>query len=779
MGQVLKPVSKISGLYGQPGEEKVSQFLAENLPDDYVILNSPRLYYHGATFDIDHIVIGPNGVFVIETKNMQGSVSGGMMGNWLQERKRTGKNRKIKIGNPATQVHQYGKVVKSFLGSRVAYETGEKSSIRIYPIVVFVNDDINLTDMDYTNPGMIGRVRVLKLSELTEYVTTREAGPYFQEETARFAEIVVPAGQRDQTEYFSLDMLKQYTEGASDRYAIFEELGRGSSGIVYRGFDYKLDEEVAIKKLPPQNQKAPNAVNRFYREAQITSGLRHENIVGVFDYYEDSGDHYIVMELVEGQTLADYVQNRQVPIDEALRIIRDICKALEYAHKQQVIHCDLKPSNILISGEGAVKVSDFGIAKIAHSGEISLEGIEAGTPISMSPEQVSGGTVTDKSDVFSAGVLLYYLTTGSYPFDGDHVGEIVKKITHIDPVPPHRLNSAISPDVESVILKTLEKNAEDRFENISAMLMAVDELLRHGRLAVPIGQKRWQRFIPRAIRPLIKSEQKLFTLITVASLLVFVGLLGFQAYRDSRELSKEAILTKQYGFTNENLTMLLENPMLYKGLPVNLVGRIDKIVKVDQNNTQFSLIVNSGNSQETSSVLVNYAKPQYDLRLSSYIKVTGSVQNTAETAGNRQTPVVVADKVEPIADPWSSLDPAQYSIYPNKFANQNNNVIHLEKVEFAEEETRLFITIRNEGTAKDVLVLANPIGKQGSSEFKELAGSYRTAIPPSVELQPKQEARVVVFLEPMNRKKNSASFILGSSNDILTGQKPYVFDLKW
>lgn len=779
MGQVLKEVSKISGLYGQPGEEKVSRFLAENLPDEYLILNSPRLYYHGATFDIDHIVLGPNGVFVIETKNMQGSVYGGIMGNWVQERKRTGKNRRIKIGNPATQVHQYGKVVKSYLGSRVAYETGEKTSIRIYPVVVFVNDDIDLSGMDFSKPGMIGRVRVLTLSELSQYVTTREGGTYSSEEVAQFSEILVPADQRDQTEYFSIDMLKQFSESKSDRYAIFEELGRGNSGIVYRGFDYKLDVEVAIKKLPAQKQVSPNTVNRFYREAQLASTLRHENIVGVFDYYEDAGDHYIVMELVEGQTLAEYVKDCRLPVNESLRIVRDVCRALKYAHGNNIIHCDLKPSNILVSGEGTVKATDFGIAKMANSAENSLDGTGAGTPISMSPEQVTGGIVTDKADIFSVGVLLYYLTTGQYPFDGEHLDEIIRKITKIDPVPPRQLNRDISPDLETVILKALEKNPDDRFASISGLLEAVEDLLLKGSLSVPIGQKRWLRFVPKVIRPFFRSERQLFTLITVSSLIVFLGILGFQAYRDSRELSKEAIQTKQYGFTNENLRMLFENPKLYIGLPANIVGRVDKIIKSDQKGTQLSLVVNSNNSQETRSIVVRYKNPDGDIEFSSYVKVNGSVQDTAETLDNRQAPVIVADKVEPIADPWSSLAPSQFTIYPNKTVKQNGNIVLLEKVEFAQEETRIFVTMRNEGPAKDVLVLANPLARQGISEFKELTGTYRTPLPAAMELQPQQEARSVVFLEPLDRKKNSASFVLGSTNDILTGQKPYVFNVKW
>ncbi len=780
MGQLLKQVSKLSGVYGQPGEERVSQLLAGQLPEQYVILNSPRLYYHGGTFDIDHIVIGPNGIFVIETKNMQGLITGGMMGNWVQERKRSGRNRKVKIGNPANQVNQYGKVVKSYLGSRLAYETGKKVNLKVYPIVVFVHDDADLSRMDYTRPGFIGRVRVLKFDELVEFIEKREGASYSPEEIEQFAGIIVPAEQRDQTAYFSLEQLRDYTEGGESRYEIFDELGRGSFGIVYRGFDYKLDQEVAVKKLPLQYQGSPNAVNRFYREAQIASALEHENIVGVYDYYEKAGEYYLVMELVEGQTLEEYVREcGRVPVKDSLRIIRDVCSALVYAHSKQVIHRDIKPSNILLTCDGDVKVSDFGIAKLIHSTDLTLDGTSAGTPATMSPEQITGGHVSEKSDIFAMGIVLYYLVTGQMPFHGEHIGEIIHQITHKDPVPPGQLNNEISPDLEYVILKALEKNPGDRFADAAEFLRAVEELSSSGHLSKKTGRKKWLRYVPTMLRPFFKSERKMFTAITVTSLLIFVGILGFQAYRDSRQLSNETILTKQYGFTNENIHLLYSDPRLYMGLPVNLVARVDKIVQINENNTRFSVIVRSNRQSLTRNLIISYNQPHFALQFTSYIKITGSVQNVMKTPENEQTPVVIADKVEPIEDPWSILAPAQYTIYPNKTVYQDDRVVQLEKVEFAEQETRLYVRSKNTGKTDDLVVLANPVGRQGSREYAELKNNYGWDFPSAILLQPNQESRGVFFLEPMDRRKNSAVFILGSSNDILMGQEPYVFEVKW
>ena len=779
MGKILKPVSKISGIYGQPGEERVSQFLAENLSDQYVILNSPRLFYHGATYDIDHIVIGPNGIFVIETKNMQGTILGGMMGNWVQERNRTGRHRKVKIGNPANQANHYSKVVRSYLGSRVAYETGRKINFRIYPIVVFVHDEIDLSRMDYTKPGMIGRVKVLKLNDIVDFISTREGGSHLTEDIEQFAGLLVPEDQRDQTTYFSMDMLQEFTDKKSGRYEILEEIGRGNFGVVFRAFDYKMDEEIAIKKLPRQNQNSPNAVNRFYREAQIASALQHENIVSVYDYYEKSGEHYIVMEMVEGQTLEEYVKSNVISVDESLRIMSDVCRALSYAHEKHVIHRDLKPSNILISSSGEIKVTDFGIAKLTSSTDLTLDGTGAGTPVSMAPEQITGGAVTEKSDIFALGNLLYYLTTGRMPFDGEHLGEIVHRIAHLNPVPPRHLNAQITPDLEAVILKALEKSPEDRFDNVSVLLQTLEELTESGHMTLRINRKRWLKYIPAVLRPTFRSERKLFAFITVTSLIIFIGILGYQVYRDSRQLVQEAVLTKQYGFNNENLRLLFDNPKLYMGLPVNLVGRVDKIIRVNENNTQFSVIINPNGGPENRNIIVSYYKPNFSLQFTSYIKITGSLQNTVRTPENEQTPIVIADKVEAIADPWSILAPSQFTVYPNNTVRQNSKVVHLEKVEFAEQETRLFVRLRNEGNSDDILVLAHPLGEQGTKEFREMSGSYRTALPPTIQLQPYQEARAIVFLEPLNRKKNYAAIVLGSSNDILMGQQPYTFNITW
>lgn len=777
MGKVLKPVSKISGVYGQPGEEKVSQLLADSLPDQYVILNSPRIYYHGGTFDIDHIVIGPNGIFVIETKNMQGIISGGIMGNWVQERTRSSRFNTVKIGNPANQVNQYGKVVRSYLGSRYSHLTGNKVRIKVYSIVVFAHDDVDFTKMNFTRPNYMGHIRVTKLDQLVEFVTTRQGAAYTESEIAEFSDIIVPADQRDQTSYFSLDRLQEFSEDPLSRYELFEELGRGNFGIVFRGYDYKLDKEIAVKKLQFKNQSDPNAVNRFYREAQITSVLNHENIIGVYDYFEQSGEYYIVMEMVEGDTLEQYVRDKKLSIKESLRIFVDICSALQFAHEKQIIHRDLKPSNILIDLDGKIKVTDFGIAKLVNSTDLTMENTGAGTPVIMSPEQITKGITTEKSDIFSLGVVLYFMLTGKMPFEGEYIGEIIHHITHLQPVLPGKLNSEIAPDIEAVILKALEKSPEDRFQTVEDLSKAISEILTTGHLSQKIGH-RWQRFVPSYLRPYLGTERKLFTTVTVISLIIFVVMFGLQSYRDSKELSNGIAVTKQLGFTNQNIRPLFDKPEYFTGMPVNLVGRIKNVVNITERNTKFAMSVRVNGENKERIIMVIFNRPHHAIPVAFNIEIKGSIQGYVDEKGQR-IPIIMADKLEAMEDPWSFLAPSQFYAYPNKVVRQKDKVVELEKVEFSERETRLFVNILNEGTSNDVVVLSNPLAKQGIREFKELTNNYGVDNHNVYQLIPAQELKVVIFLEPLDSKIKSARFVLGSNNDVLMGQQPYVFDISW
>src|SRR5215471_14674688 len=215
-------------------------------------------------------------------------------------------------------------------------------------------------------------------------------------------------------------------------YEITSLLGKGGMGEVYRARDTKLKREVAIKILPEEYTRDLDRISRFQREAELLAALNHPNIAAIYDLQEANGSRFLVLELVEGDNLADRLQRGPIPIDEALRIAKHICEALEAAHEKGAIHRDLKPGNVKITPDGNVKVLDFGLAKaleaspanvtMSNSPTLSLAGTNAGvilgTAAYMSPEQARGRTADPRSDVFSFGCVLYEMLTGRQAFPG-------------------------------------------------------------------------------------------------------------------------------------------------------------------------------------------------------------------------------------------------------------------------------------------------------------------------------------------------------------------------
>src|SRR5437667_7850930 len=224
------------------------------------------------------------------------------------------------------------------------------------------------------------------------------------------------------------------------RYEIVAELGHGAMGVVYKARDPKIDRFVAIKTTSmagatPEEQREFRS--RFFVEAQAAGRLLHPGIVTVFDVGEEpeSNNPYIVMEYIEGQTLRELLSARseKLPLDAALQITEEVAEALDYAHAQGVVHRDIKPENILVTKEGAAKVSDFGIAQLDVS-RMTLAGRAIGTPAYMSPEQLEGKPVDGRSDLFSLGALLYTLLTGFSPFQGSSAITVCFKVANRDPL---------------------------------------------------------------------------------------------------------------------------------------------------------------------------------------------------------------------------------------------------------------------------------------------------------------------------------------------------------
>lgn len=256
------------------------------------------------------------------------------------------------------------------------------------------------------------------------------------------------------------------------RYQIMGELGRGSMGVVYKGFDPLIGRTVAIKTMLTETLPAAEFEEykaRFQREAQAAGILTHPNIVTVYDFGEDSGVLFLAMEFLEGESLQHLVEKQGVlPIETVLPMYEQVCSALDAAHSHKIVHRDVKPANIMILESGLVKMTDFGIAKIMHTG-MTQAGQILGTPNYMSPEQVKGRSVDGRSDIFSLGVILYELITGEKPFGGQNITTVIYKIINENPIPPRELDPTLHLGLSYVIQKALAKNPEERYQTCRAL----------------------------------------------------------------------------------------------------------------------------------------------------------------------------------------------------------------------------------------------------------------------------------------------------------------------
>ena len=264
------------------------------------------------------------------------------------------------------------------------------------------------------------------------------------------------------------------------RYRVERELGRGGMAKVFQGTDTVLGRTVAIKILAPRFADDDGFVQRFRREAQAAARISHPNIVSVFDTGSDGGVHYIVMEFVEGRTLAEYLTGggRIMP-DRAIAIAKDVCRALDAAHAQGVIHRDIKPGNIMINPRGEVKVTDFGIARMTTTAETVAETAAIlGTASYLSPEQAQGQPVDGRSDLYSLGCVLYEMVTGRPPFLGESPVTVASKQVLEQPLPPSKLSTDVTQALDAVILRALGKNPANRYQSAEEMRTDLERVTR-------------------------------------------------------------------------------------------------------------------------------------------------------------------------------------------------------------------------------------------------------------------------------------------------------------
>jgi len=260
------------------------------------------------------------------------------------------------------------------------------------------------------------------------------------------------------------------------KYEVRRQLGRGAMGIVYEGYDPFIQRTVALKTIRKElldQDQAQEMLARFQREAQAGGRLNHPNIVAIYDYGEDQETAYIAMEFIKGKELKElFTENTRFALPTIAGIMSQLLLALNYSHLHGVVHRDIKPANIIVMDDGQVKIADFGIARL-ESSNLTQTGLVLGTPNYMSPEQFMGQHVDGRSDLFSAGVVLYQLLTGEKPFVGESTTTIMYQVLNNTPNPPSLLNVQIPAAFDGVVRKALAKRPEDRFQSGQEFLDAI------------------------------------------------------------------------------------------------------------------------------------------------------------------------------------------------------------------------------------------------------------------------------------------------------------------
>ena len=330
------------------------------------------------------------------------------------------------------------------------------------------NDEIGMLSRDFRD--LIEDLK--EKSDLVEYMMSATGAAATQQISA------VPTAVRAAAAASSGTMLSPGSLFAG-RYEVKEVLGMGGMGVVYRAFDRELQEPVAIKTLRAEAMSADTvALDRFKQEIRLARKISHRNVVRTYDLGEVKGTYYLTMEFVEGKSLKSLIEGRgRLPIPVTLTIGKQLCRALEVAHEQGVIHRDIKPQNMVVEPSGFLKVMDFGIARLANPPKgkgLTEAGMSIGTPDYMSPEQLQGLDLDARSDLYSAGVVLYECVSGRVPFEADTPWALIAKHLEEDAPDPRMLNPEVPETLAAVILKAMGRKPEERYQTAAQMYDALD-----------------------------------------------------------------------------------------------------------------------------------------------------------------------------------------------------------------------------------------------------------------------------------------------------------------
>lgn len=391
------------------------------------------------------------------------------------------------------------------------------------------------------------------------------------------------------------------------RYRVLRRLGSGGMADVWLAEDTHLQRNVALKVLHGRFLQDPQFVARFQREAESAAGLQHPNIVGVYDRGQDDGVNYIAMRYVEGPTLKELIERGLTP-EQAVALVRQVLQGAGFAHRNGIVHRDLKPQNVIVDEEGKAVVTDFGIARAGVS-EITQTGSVLGTPHYLSPEQAQGFEVTAVSDLYSIGVMLYEALTGRVPFEGESAVAVAMKQVSQTPQRPSSINPQVSPALDAVVMRALEKDPGQRFQSADAFIAALDAAMKEpgvSRNTAPIAPLPPVVAVPEEVPPEDERKRNWWLWALLVAAIVIGLLLGWALTRDTS--------TEVPNVTNKQLEFAIAQ-LERKGFSV---GEENYVERELPRNTVLEQDPLPGKADENCSFLTFFcSKPKVNLTISA------------------------------------------------------------------------------------------------------------------------------------------------------------------
>ena len=342
-------------------------------------------------------------------------------------------------------------------------------------------------------------------------------------------------------------------------YKIVAKLGEGGMGVVYKAEDTQLRRTVALKFLPRETLDEEEVKARLIREAQAAASLDHPNICQVFGIHEEDGEIFIAMAYIDGPSLAEKIKERPLPLDEALTIATQIAEGLQEAHEQGVVHRDIKPQNVLLTGKGQVKILDFGLASLTGRSKLTKTGTTMGTPAYMSPEQLEGKNVDRRADIWALGCVLYEMLTQKSPFEADYEQAIGYGILNEDPEPVTAQRAGLPTEIDRLLSKTLAKSLAERYQHADELLADLLVLQKQASTRTSSGRRSTMALaagqtvnpveaLPPDFVPVRRTSQRALQALAAVATLAFLGLLAVYLTQAPPEAP-----TRRFSFSQEGV----------------------------------------------------------------------------------------------------------------------------------------------------------------------------------------------------------------------------------